>query len=139
MQLTAQKSIDAGYGKVCLRKIGSETEANNRGEGNNDIYVPYDGGDIWIKREDNNQITTNIIKKATKHSPTGVNFGYGGSGAADFALNVMLMFAQVDSANMLYQTFKWKFVAVKTEDEATLVIKKSDIINFIKENGGSLL
>lgn len=46
-----------------------------------------------------------------RHSPTGFAWGYGGSGPADLALNVLLLFVDAFEAEHLYQAFKWDFVA----------------------------
>ena len=46
------------------------------------------------------------------HSPTGFEWGYGGSGPADLALNILLAAtADRDFAARHHQSFKWRFVA----------------------------
>lgn len=113
-----------------------------------DIIVPYDGGDIWVERlgcitntetggasistHNASGLKTNVQLSEIKHSPTGFNFGYGGSGSADLALNICRMFCDKNDAHRIYQDFKWKFVSSEKSDK--LIIKKSDIISFINEN-----
>lgn len=45
------------------------------------------------------------------HSPTGMEFGYGGSGPADAALNVLIHFVNGETAWALHQKFKDDFIA----------------------------
>lgn len=46
------------------------------------------------------------------HSPDGFEWGYGGSGPADLALNILLAATEDrDFAASNHQAFKWRFVA----------------------------
>jgi hypothetical protein len=77
-------------------------------------------------------VRTNVPRMEYRHSPTGFNFGYAGSGPADFALNIMLMFCKRrEDAYRIYQQFKFKFVATGTTDR--LVIAYDDIAQFVQE------
>jgi hypothetical protein len=49
--------------------------------------------------------------KVANHSPTGFNWGYGGSGPAQLSLAVMLCFLPKDQATRLYMDFKFKYIA----------------------------
>ena len=139
-----------GIGKICSTKNQRQKEFDFE---SGDEIVPYDGGDIFIERiaaptltapfgivtqqkHSASGVRTNVPRREVKHSPTGYNFGYGGSGPADFALNVMLMFcAEREGAHFLYQTFKSEFVATReAANTERLVIPKSDIIGFIERN-----
>ncbi len=146
-----------GIGKICASKTSKQHELKM--DMSDDEIVPYDGGDIFIERlasptlnlsqplvnapdyitlqkHTASGVRTNVPRREVKHSPTGYNFGYGGSGPADFALNVMLMFcADRDGAHFLYQTFKSEFLATKeAANTERLVIPKSEIIGFIERN-----
>ena len=46
-----------------------------------------------------------------RHSPTGYEWGYGGSGPADLALNILRAFTSEEEADQLYQEFKWDVIA----------------------------
>lgn len=46
------------------------------------------------------------------HSPDGFNWGYGGSGASQLALAIMLEFFPHEIACAWYMQFKWDFVAI---------------------------
>jgi hypothetical protein len=52
-----------------------------------------------------------------RHSPTGINFGYGGSGPADAARSVLIDCCNVEIADRLYMEFKRCFISVLPMDE----------------------
>lgn len=151
------EAIRLGIGPVCARKTGSPfPKSIAQTDGDTDTIVPYDGGNVWIERvpattlfegrtgtqqmpsiHECSGIKTNVPRQIYKHSPTGYNFGYGGSGPADFALNVLLMFAKFsDDAYRLYQQFKREFVA--GSQDKILNIERKEIENFLVFNGASI-
>lgn len=146
--LTNPVSIELGIGVVCRSKTGFVKSNQTHDDG--DIIVEYDGGNFWIERmeaktwsEDGTDIfnakhsasgcRTNVPRQIYRHSPTGYNFGYAGSGPADWALNICLLLLHADDAYTIYQTFKSKFVAVGDSDR--LEIKRTDAEQFLIENG----
>lgn len=78
-------------------------------------------GQVKIKHSNGN---TTILKHRIKlHSPTGFQWGYGGSGPADLALNMLYDYLLRTHrknakaiASDLYQSFKWDFIARKGEE-----------------------
>ena len=50
-------------------------------------------------------------QQIVNHSPDGFDWGYGGSGPAQLALAIALMFCRPSTAVRLYQEFKWQFIA----------------------------
>jgi hypothetical protein len=57
--------------------------------------------------------------KLMNHSPTGFSWGYGGSGPAQLALAILYdYFADQHKALRLYQSFKWKSVALWAQGES---------------------
>ena len=86
-------------------------------------YVWWHQGDVYLQ--------TNVPWLVRHHSPTGMNAGYGGSGPADFALNILQWRLSQDCwshlphddhvtlwdgqalklAYRLHQDFKWQFLA----------------------------
>lgn len=46
-----------------------------------------------------------------RHSPTGFEWGYGGSGPADLAFSILWDLLGETTANRFYQDFKWAFIA----------------------------
>lgn len=58
---------------------------------------------------------TNVrpLKHVVRHSPTGFEWGYGGSGPADLALSILtdVFGGRVELADLYYMRFKFEFVA----------------------------
>ncbi len=50
-------------------------------------------------------------QKIRNHSPDGFNWGYGGSGPAQFALAILFELLPKEEAVNNYQRFKWKVIA----------------------------
>lgn len=117
-----------GIGKICSAKEKAESEKQYNVDG---TYVPYDGGDVFLERLPGGGIRTNVSHREVKHSPTGLEFGYGGSGPADTALNILLMFTDRETAHNHYQEFKWLYVATGQRDK--LVIPKESIMKFLEQ------
>lgn len=68
--------------------------------------------DIVLRRNSDDSLTANVPHKWKAHSPEGFEWGYGGSGPADLALNILLKFGlSRERAWSLHQDFKWHFVA----------------------------
>ena len=65
------------------------------------------------------------VPHAVRHSPSGIEWGYGGSGPADLALSVLLAFTDEPPANALYQRFKHEVVTVVPEEGG--VLRAADI------------
>jgi len=86
--------------------------------------------DILFRRMLDGRIETNVAHKIVRHSPTGFEWGYGGSGPADFALNILLRFVSFEIANALYQQFKFDIIA-KLDDSGRILAK--DIDAWLKE------
>ena len=137
-----------GIGPLCARR--EQIDKIRKEQGDDDEILPYDGGDIWIERRQATMIgrtgeetvgthpasgvRTNVPRFEYRHSPTGFNFGYGGSGPADFALNTLLLFC-VDKQDAYhnYQNFKAVFVAPCQSDR--LVIPKAEILEYLHQLG----
>lgn len=72
-------------------------------------------------------VDVSIPQSVVHHSPAGFEWGYGGSGPADLALNILAAIFPGDevkcfrgrcseTAWSLHQEFKWKFVAALPRD-----------------------
>lgn len=125
-ELRDRESIARGYGPVCWRRL---QVANGSCEADGGAGV-YDGGDIVLRRVDGRP-TTNVPRQVVYHSPSGFEWGYGGSGPADLALNILLLFTDEATARQLYQDFKWEFVARVPREGG--VIERERVVRFIKE------
>lgn len=56
------------------------------------------------------------LKHQVYHSPTGFNWGYGGSGPTDLARSILWDYLGKEPSTPLYQDFKWEFVAAWKEE-----------------------
>jgi len=64
-----------------------------------------------------------------------MEFGYGGSGPADAALNVLIHFVDGYTVFRLHQDFKWKFIATPDQENGG-IINAAQILPWIKEQLG---
>ena len=87
--------------------------------------------DIVCSRDEDG-VHTNVPRRIIDHSPDWFEWGYGGSGPADFALNILSIFVGQDVAWRYHQDFKWAFVAPLLQKGGT--IKLEDIRKWIAEN-----
>ncbi len=65
------------------------------------------------------------VPHAAQHSPTGIEWGYGGSGPADLARSVLLALVDERAANALYHRFKHEVVAAVPQ--AGGVLRATDV------------
>jgi len=88
-------------------------------------------GDVVCSR-DAEGIKTNVPRRIIKHSPTGFEWGYAGSGPADFALNILSVFIGQEKAEGggLYQLFKQDFVTPLPQEGGT--IPRAEILKWIE-------
>lgn len=90
---------------------------------------------VRIKEKDK-IVSEQILKHVVRHSPTGFEWGYGGSGPADLALSILSDFAHRTNlvnkqfVERYYQSFKWDFVAIAHDK---LRIISNDIIEWIEQ------
>jgi hypothetical protein len=72
-----------------------------------------ENGDIVCKRTEDDELLFNLGQLVVHHSPTGFNWGYGGSGPADFALNILQYFGppgnEVDCFRGRCSQFAWNY------------------------------
>lgn len=67
-----------------------------------------DFGTGWITKKKNWQPLRHFVL----HSPTGFNWGYGGSGPADLARCILIDLLHEEPEPALYQDFKYEFVTI---------------------------
>jgi len=88
-------------------------------------------GDVTCYR-DVDGVHSNVPQRIVYHSPDGFEWGYGGSGPSDFALNILSVFIGQEMAYLYHQDFKWKFISGMPHEGGT--IKRETILEWIKEN-----
>jgi hypothetical protein len=126
-------SIELGIGPVCRAKIHFQDDEK---QGVLFMVEKIDGfGDVRFWRDESGT-DTNVPHRIKCYSPTGFEWGYGGSGPTDFALNILSVFIGEEAAraNGLYQDFKWEFIAGLPHEGGTL--KREDVMRWVQEKGG---
>ena len=84
--------------------------------------------DIVCRRESGRAVVEGVPHEW--HSPTGFEWGYGGSGPADLVLNILLAASgDRDFAAQHHQAFKWRFVADLPREGG--IIRGSDAVEWI--------
>lgn len=69
------------------------------------------GGDTFIMKDDK-KLPLAPSLELCNHSPTGFNWGYGGSGPAQLALALLLdVTKDAELSSRLHQDFKWAYVS----------------------------
>lgn len=102
----------------------------------NDYDAPYDGGDIRLWRNEQGIACANVPHVLIEHSPTGYEWGYGGSGPADLALNILLaVTGSRRLASRHHQAFKADFLVQMEKDGGS--ISRNRIIGFVRTRGES--
>jgi len=119
-------SIERGMGPVCAAQQAIAQVADNE-QPVLLVGALEDVGLVCGRRPDG-RLATNVAQRFVWHSPTGFECGYGGSGPADLALNVLAALVPVGSdgaegwtifdkqkvsatAGLLHQDFKDEFIA----------------------------
>jgi hypothetical protein len=124
-------SVELGIGPVCRAKGSLDLQ------GEFDFMSEQVVGKIkgWnadiVCSCNENGIQTNVPRRIVNHSPDGFEWGYGGSGPADLALNILSIFLGQEEAWRYHQDFKWAFIATMPHEGG--VIKREDILNWLKE------
>lgn len=116
--LKTPRAILFGVGSVCAKRTVIRLDLFEFGN-----FPPFEG-DILCKRNSKGKAFFNIPHSIVKHSPMGMEWGYGGSGPADFALNILCQFVEREEAEGLYQIFKWDFVAKIPEKGGVILREK---------------
>jgi len=122
------QSVTRGIGPICIHNMGDHDMPDS--ERPYDVFiddVPIVDGFVF-RREEELKVATNVPHLVTYHSPDGFEWGYGGSGPADLALNILEAVLQQEGhtgpreelrggescywvAWRLYQEFKAEFIA----------------------------
>lgn len=75
------------------------------------------------------------LRHVVVHSPSGFNWGYGGSGPADLAYAILLDYLGDERlASQLYQDFKWEFIA-SLDQRKSWAISGAEIEAWLRRKG----
>ena len=118
--------------ELCDRKAADIPDICLRGDV---ILSRYSGSDPRLT----GMPVTNVPHLITRHSPTGFEWGYAGSGPADLALNILVCFVGLHQAmeNGIYQRFKDDFLVSVSKEGGT--IERKNILQWIETKGLTLL
>ena len=86
--------------------------------------------DIRCSRSVDEEAHVDIPWRYWFHSPTGMEFGYAGSGPADLALNILALWLPLYYAWKWHQKFKFAFVSVLPREGG--VIPRKDVLEWIE-------
>lgn len=81
--------------------------------------VPEPDEDVRLWRARDGSARTNAFH-VVRHSPTGISWGYGGSGPADLARLILLRFVGPGHADRLYQQFKHDVISAIPYEGGTI-------------------
>lgn len=90
---------------------------------------------IFIEKDRPDQdgsIRMHLSQDFVYHSPDGFEWGYGGSGPSDLALNLLCEFVDPPTAFTLHNPFKFEFIAPLDQEEGGR-IPTSDIYEWLEE------
>ena len=132
------ESIKRGIGPVCWSLIQAE-HAMARGVGidektRDQMLQDLGGkfkGDLVCIRNQRGEITVNIPRLIVRHSPDGYEWGYGGSGPAELALNALTLFIGYRRAQHIYQDFKREFIEPMPKGGG--IVRRREVIRWTKE------
>lgn len=120
-----------------------------RKESGVECFAEYDGGGLGLSRS---EARRERVVHVIYHSPTGLEYGYAGSGPADLALSILGHWYGCNALTLsrkirkgdgfddeertaahYHQEFKFRFIAPADQKESTLVIGRKEITNFIAD------
>lgn len=135
------ESVNRGYGPNCYQKVSGIPPKRKRSASAGRTHksrsaippLPMHMDDVVCRRSFDGTALVNIPHLVKKHSPSGFEWGYGGSGPAELALNIVTVYAGQAKAELCYQAFKWDFIACMPEDGGT--ITKEEIQNWLRKRG----
>lgn len=110
--LSDPESIRRGIGPVCGgRQAGDGEKTQSESPDATAKLAPLPGGDVVCSWAPDGSRSFNVPHVLILHSPTGMAWGYSGSGPADFALNILFHFTHNRVfAERHHQDFKAEFI-----------------------------
>lgn len=118
--LRSSESLAAGMGPVCRGKASAAVRATAGQMQMGFAKLPPHPDDDIVCRRDDTGPAFSIPQLIVEHSPTGMEWGYGGSGPADFALNILARFTDRETAYVLHQEFKREFIVPLPREGGTI-------------------
>lgn len=92
---------------------------------------------VYFYLKGDGEVDTNVDHNKIYHSPTGFAWGYLGSGCAELALNILIMFTDETTAMRLHQSFKEDYIAGMPEKGGE--IPTAEIIQWLRDNDAQII
>lgn len=143
------ESVKAGMGPICRAKVAAEDARDDDQEliipeGRGETVRPEDlpagpgsktyigvrersGAYVYVEVADGRRYP---LRHLVYHSPTGMEWGYGGSGPGDTARSILADVAGLRVADALYMDFKWAFVA--GFDESGFRLPEAEVLAWLR-------
>lgn len=122
-------SIERGMGPVCAAHFAAEIGSQQPGKHHITTGQAGIGEEIVMTRDPEGRPMVNVFQQKTYHSPDGFEWGYAGSGPADLALNILLIYLDERDAMTIHQDFKFNFLTAIPRDGGIISGKK--IIDYL--------
>lgn len=148
--LITAEAVEAGYGAVCFRKMFGKPlpsakepraprapSSKSRAKGAKASKrrpvepIPLFAQDVVCRLGPDGEPITNVPQRIVYHSPDGFAWGYGGSGPAELALNILSLYVEEREAYELHQDFKRRFVESMPPEGGT--IPRDSILEWIQQ------
>lgn len=148
--LKTPASIELGMGPICAAKNGVDMNSDDKDDELVILSQPI-VFDVVLSRGEGG-CHTNVPRSVIHHSPTGFEYGYGGSGPADLALNILNAYIPPrtdghepvkcfkgicsETAWRMHHVFKFGFLTMVPRDGCT--IRKDAILEWLQANGAKI-
>lgn len=86
--------------------------------------------EIMLYRDEKEVAQMEGCEHVVRHSPTGIEWGYGGSGPADCARSILIHYVGTEFADQHYQEFKREMIAGISKEGRTL--SRSEIMSWVR-------
>lgn len=129
--LSDPASIERGMGPVCAALFATEIGDQQPGKHHITTGQAGIGEDIIMTRDEEDRPMVNVFQQKTYHSPDGFEWGYAGSGPADLALNIMLIYLDEHDAMTIHQDFKFNVLSSIPREGGT--ISGKTIIDYLNK------
>lgn len=137
--LTVATSIERGLGPICAGRQYADAESSDAGSDKVDIPFDPKTKDIICRRDQDGTLHFNIYQVFKHHSPTGMNWGYGGSGPADFCLNIIALFTMTGENSEPREVQLWDGHKItRTTWNLYQAFKRSSLFGGLPHEGGTI-
>lgn len=133
LTITGIDRSEGFYGcNIAIANVAAAIERLNQSGGDGAAQSVELAEDVYLWRDRQGTAQSNV-PHFVRHSPTGIEWGYGGSGPADLALSILRRFTDPDTAERLYQRFKEDVIATVPHEGG--LIRAAFVISWLYAQG----